>query len=153
MSHTPIDLNTDALKRLAASITPGKWLAEEKIGPQSEWGRANIGVWSVEKYEDSDAADHGDDPMDDAWLCGIWGQISDEDKANASAIALVPDLLAEVIALRAEAERLEANAAAAEADADRLAAALAFSKRYFVNAEVLNALAAHTQRVNTKEGV
>lgn len=108
-------VDTDTLAGLLADATPGPWMPEEKTGPISDWARANIGVWSPHRLAQSTAADDGDDPMDDAWLCGIWGDIGDEDMANARLIALAPELAAETIALRAQTakdkariERLEA---------------------------------------------
>ena len=177
--------DTAELERLASSITPGPWRKYGKMTGKVISEGPEVGT--VEICETGDFRDAELIPYNaDRW------------NADADAIALVPDLLAEVIALRSEvdgymewaqdvkrltrqldiemhgdgaaqqaslcdligagkdmrdrAEKAEARAAEAEADAERLAEALAFSKRHFgFNAEVLNALAAHTQRVNAKE--
>lgn len=158
-------ISTEELERLAASITPGPW--GHFMG-------------------DICAELHGDDTL----ICGMnksCGARSSEyfsykannptAQANAHAITLVPDLLAEVIALRAEVDRLGnirknlsdmamlhlkernadfARATAAEADAERLAEALhnahAGGLPDVIRMSVIDALAAHTQRVNAKEG-
>mgnify|MGYP003478493565 CR=1 FL=1 len=107
--YTPTAPETDDLQKLLDAATPGPWVAEEKTGPASEWARSNLGVWSEHRLTLSTTADDGDDPMDDAWLCGIWGQLSEDDFANARLIALAPTLAADLIALRAEVATLRAS--------------------------------------------
>ena len=104
--YTPTAPETDDLQKLLDAATPGPWVAEEKTGPASEWARSNLGVWSEHRLTLSTTADDGDDPMDDAWLCGIWGQLSEDDFANARLIALAPDLARRVIAAEKLAEAL-----------------------------------------------
>lgn len=82
--------DTEELERLAASITQGKWAVDSE-NQGAAWGMAYC-VHAAGNILDEIADDVSSD-------------------ANARAIALVPDLLAEVIALRAEVERLEALAA------------------------------------------
>ena len=147
--------NTAELERLAASITPGPWVS------------------SVEDNGDNLIVKSGDIQV--VGGCGCCGSAwTDEDcaQANSRAIALVPDLLAEVIAMRAEVARLknenallgelkieaevdefkaEARANAAEADAERLAEALDAMGDVCNSSLGDAALAAHTQRVNAKE--
>lgn len=92
------DLTTDALKRLAASITPGEWdcevlTATDEIG--DEWA-TDVEVGSV-----SGAPIHAHD----------LGYSDDTDRriiANARAIALVPALLSELTHLRGEVEAMRA---------------------------------------------
>lgn len=87
--------DTKELERLAASITQGPWIRDcwDILG--SGGGNGTGSVCCVGYPTEVD---------DQYWRDG-------EADDNARAIALVPDLLAEVIALRAEVERLEAIAA------------------------------------------
>lgn len=73
--------------------TPGPWKAEHASGPTNQYAAASTGVWSQQKFDAAlDAGDEDNDPMDAAWICGIWGNLSPEDFANARLIAAAPDL-------------------------------------------------------------
>ena len=123
--------DTEELERMAASITPGPWMSD------------GTSVNVPDKRQSSIA------------VCVRLGTRTEvEAQANARAIAIVPYLLDEVISLRSEVERLDARANAAEADAERLAEAGTVQYEAFgACRNLIEALAAHTQRVNAKEGV
>ena len=72
--------------------TKGPWHAENANGPTNEYATAGIGVWAQIKF-DAAIDDNSDDPIDEAWICGIWGKLSEEEIANARLIAAAPDLL------------------------------------------------------------
>lgn len=85
--------------------TPRPWRIEPETGPKtSDAGViASIGIWSEPKYgEEVAEGDPDDDPMDNAWVCGIWGKISDEDRANAALIVAAVNAYDEHRALLAE---------------------------------------------------
>ena len=93
-----IDLTT--LRRLHEAATEGPWATENK-GPKSDWGIvASIGIWAQSRWDAAYELNPDDvDEADDAcWIAGIWGEISDEEKANAALIELAPDLAAAVLA-------------------------------------------------------
>ena len=74
--------------------TPGPWVAEHEAGPATTDGAiASTGVWSQTRYATARESEEGDDPMDSAWICGIWGDLTSEQFANARLIAAAPDLL------------------------------------------------------------
>ena len=92
-----IDLTT--LRRLHEAATEGPWATENK-GPKSDWGIvASIGIWAQSRWDAAYELNPDDvDEADDAcWIAGIWGEISDEEKANAALIELAPDLAAAVL--------------------------------------------------------
>lgn len=91
---TPID--TAELERLAASITPGEWYAHE-THPQN----ACAYVSARREFMDQEIATLYQGESDDAGQdrAGIWGD-HPERRANASAIALLPALICEVLAHR-----------------------------------------------------
>lgn len=149
--------DTAELERLAASITPGPWeLDGIVIAHQPEPTGYPVAVCLM------------GEPLE---FPGDVKPMMENHEANARAIALVPDLLAEVIALRAEVERL--NGALKSALADSAAAFLRASDAEVRATEIeahldisqnheaglipigtqvfLRRLAAHTQRVNAKE--
>jgi hypothetical protein len=102
-------MDNDTIRKLLDEATPGPWHSEEKPGMQAMGLRSNIGVWADHRYNAALALDDDDiDPEDECWLAGIWGKLSDKDRANARLIAAAPDLAAEVLRLRAELAALEA---------------------------------------------
>lgn len=120
---------TDEIE-IPEGYTPGEWHVEEKPNLESEWGKASIGIWSQHLFDEAMADPDGPDAvdaMDDAWICGIWGDLSDEDRANARLIALAPQMAAEIDRLRnalrisIEASRLsgERTAASHRASSER----------------------------------
>lgn len=86
--------------------TPGPWAHESKKGPHNVEGTvSSMGVFSVSRFNDFMEEEDANecDAIDASWVCGIWGEISDEDEANASLIAAAPKLLeALVLFVRAE---------------------------------------------------
>ncbi len=85
-----------------AKWTPGPWFSEVEKGPRTSWElRANLGVWAKAKYDTATEINDPDvEPANEAWVCGLWGQISDEDRANSRLIAAAPELyeaLAELV--------------------------------------------------------
>jgi len=79
--------------------TPGPWAHESKKGPHNVEGTvSSMGIFSVSKFNDFMEEEDANecDAIDASWVCGIWGEISDEDEANARLIAAAPDLLAEL---------------------------------------------------------
>ncbi|MEH3108940.1 MAG: hypothetical protein PGN22_03110 [Agrobacterium cavarae] len=88
-----------------AKHTPGPWNAEHTSGPTNQYATASTGVWSQKRFDAALDRDKMSDPMDDAWICGIWGEVSPEDIANANLIAAAPDLL-EALKLFVRAEKM-----------------------------------------------
>lgn len=90
------DFTPATLREMAEAATPGPWSAHDETGPRTKWGtKGNIGIWADARYQHALAAydeDEDGDPEDDAWVAGIWGEISQEDHANARLIAAAPDL-------------------------------------------------------------
>lgn len=80
-------------------FTPGPWHVDPEAGPENFNGdKADTGVWAQARF---DAALDDFAPMDEAWVCGIWGgALTATDHANARLIALAPDMAAELTALR-----------------------------------------------------
>ena len=113
---TKIDIAALVADREAG--TKGPWIAQEESGQKTAHGIAsNIGVWSQQRWDDAYEANPDDmgEAEDAAWILGIWGEIGDEDRANARRIARVPDMEAALIAQDAELKRLrEALAEIAE---------------------------------------
>lgn len=76
--------------------TQGPWDRESKKGPHNVDGTvSSIGIFSVSKFYqlvDEDDIDETD-AIEDSWVCGIWGSLSDEDEANANLISAAPELL------------------------------------------------------------
>lgn len=85
--------------------TPGPWNAEHASGPTNQYATASTGVWSQKKFDAEIDAGTAADPMDAAWICGIWGEISPEDFANARLIAAAPEIL-EALKLFVRAEKM-----------------------------------------------
>lgn len=83
--------------------TPGPWIAEHADGPDNVYAKSSTGVWSKKKHEAA-VENYEHRPMDEAWICGIWGAIDDEDLANARLIAAAPELL-DVVMRLADGER------------------------------------------------
>ena len=102
----------DGLEAIIAAATPGPWAVGNQPGQTTTWGdKAHIGISAQARWDAAYDADQDDlAAADDAsWICGIWGDISDEDHANAALIAMAPDLAAEVLRLRARISELEAE--------------------------------------------
>lgn len=121
---TPADIA--AMRADALAGTQGDWQCEEKPGQLSEHGsKSSIGIWAQSLWDDAYEADPDDiDAADDAaWICGIWGQITDEARANARRIARVPRMETTIIALT------ETNAAQA-AEIERMQKALEFTLQW-----------------------
>ena len=143
-------IDTAELERLSVSITQGTW---RKFGKMT--GKIiseGPGVGTVEICETGDFLDADLVPFNaDRW------------NADARAIDLVPDLMAEVIALRAEVERLRealqpfgdaADHAIESVCKTTTLGVLGALAPYFVTWRDFNrARAAHPRRVNAKEGV
>ena len=97
--------DTAELERLAASITPGPWSTD---------GLSFTVTTGASGLPHGRTFGHG---CGNNFICdlndGEYHEYTDEEEqeANARAIALLPELLAEVIALRAEVERLASHAA------------------------------------------
>jgi len=113
------DLTAMRLNRDAG--TPGAWSAEEKPGQLSDHGsRSSIGLWAQSRWDQAYETDPDDtDAADDAaWLCGIWGKLSQEDFANAARIASVPSMESEIERLTAENAELRAKINATDMGAE-----------------------------------
>ena len=98
-----------ALKAKIAGHTGAAWEARDQNGPAAAFGCvASVGIFSHAKLAQAQArlealgddAEDDDDPMDSAWVCGIWGSLTAEDRANAALIAAAPTLVAELERLR-----------------------------------------------------
>jgi hypothetical protein len=77
-----------AIRDGCEGVTPGPWYAEAQTGPVTdEEKKANTGVWAQSRFDTNAAKDDDQDPMDDAWLLGIWGVLTAEDYDNAVHIA------------------------------------------------------------------
>jgi len=113
---TQIDIAALVADREAG--TKGPWIAQEKSGQKTAHGIASsIGVWSQQRLDDAYEANPDDmaEAENAAWILGIWGEIGDEDRANARRIARVPDMEAALIAQDAELKRLRAERGEIEA--------------------------------------
>ena len=95
---------TETAQQLVARLTgftPGPCRVVETPGQKTAWGdKSNIGVWSQTRWDNAYEADTDDlaAAYDAAWTCGIWGEITDEDRANAELYAAAPDLHRELTA-------------------------------------------------------
>ena len=116
--------------------TPGPWIAEHGTGPTNKYATASTGVWSKPKFDVAlELGDEDSDPMDPAWVCGIWGDLSPEDFANARLIAAAPDLLAALKALLEYSGIIEERCGDAETKAARAVIAKAEGRSVLSNGE------------------
>jgi hypothetical protein len=108
------DEQVAAIRDGCEGVTPGPWYAEAQTGPVTDEGqrRPRLGVGAQSRFDTNAAKDDDQDPMDDAWLLGIWGVLTAEDYDNAAHIARCdPDtiraLATEVLEARALADHAE----------------------------------------------
>lgn len=97
-----MNIDTETLVKLAGEIAQGEWRWDD-------YQDALIPVWEIGMSQGYGYID---------WL-------GSNKEADARAIALVPDLLAEVIALRGDIDRLSASLAGEVSESERLRAAVA----------------------------
>ena len=91
-------IDDETLRGLQAAITPGPWRTAQTVIHGQQYG----GLWVECKDPDQSICITGGGGSRSYTGCIVDVQSHDDNDANASAIALVPDLLAEVLALRAK---------------------------------------------------
>jgi hypothetical protein len=101
-------INVENLLRVLDGATPGPWISEAGDGPETtDHSKSDLGVWSETAfYETLEECDDESEAMDLAWVCGIWGDIGDQEIANSRLIAMAPDLAREYLVLREAAVEL-----------------------------------------------